>query len=138
MLLCGIDFETDAVADIFYDTIIDMNGLGASRKSIDLTSNVQSGAWAINILSCIKMLKPFTLTLVNTGNIDWVSKIGQAAKVLKIKFPAEAGFTAGVILQFSAGVTDVTFSGSIEGRSQFVVQITPSGAPTLTAAVPVT
>jgi len=135
MLLCGIDFETDATNDTFYDTIIDINGLGGMRNAIDMTNNKQSASWGIVILSCIRRLKPFTITLVNTGNIDWVAKLGQVAKVLKIKFPAEAGFSAGVILEFTAGVTDVTFQGSIEGRSQFTVQITPSGAPTLTAAV---
>jgi len=134
MLLCGIDFESDDTPDTFYDTIIDLNGLGGSRAAIDMTNNKQAGAWKINILSCIRMLKPFTITLVNTGNINWVAKLGEARKVLKIKFPAEEGFGVGVILSFQCGVTDVTFSGSLEGRSQFVVQITPSGAPTLTAA----
>lgn len=137
MMLCGIDINTDATNDAFYDTLLDINGLGASRATADMTSNKQSGSWGIIMASCIKRLVPFTMTLLMTGNIDWVAKIGQGMKVITIQFPAEAGFSAGVKLEFSAVVTSVTLGGSIEGRTQINVQITPSGVPTLTPAVAV-
>ncbi|CAB4142543.1 hypothetical protein UFOVP448_17 [uncultured Caudovirales phage] len=135
MLLCGIDIETDDTNDAFYDTILSINGFGVTRTSVDMTSNKQAAGWGIMAFSCIKRLKPFTLELLLTGNIDWKTKIGEIAKDFKIKFPAEAGFTAGVIVEFKAAITDVTITGSIENRSTISVQVTPSGEPTVTAAV---
>lgn len=135
MLLCGIDLETDDANDVFYDTILSINGFGVSRTAVDMTSNKQTAGWGIVMMSCIRRMKPFTLELLMTGNIDWKTKSGEALKDLKIKFPAEAGFSAGVIVEFKAGVTDVSITGSIEGRTTITVQITPSGEPTVTAAV---
>lgn len=135
MLLCGIDLETDDANDVFYDTILSINGFGVSRTAVDMTSNKQAAGWGIVMLSCIRRMKPFTLELLMTGNIDWKAKSGEVLKDLKIKFPAEAGFSAGVIVEFKAGVTDVSITGSIEGRTTITVQITPSGEPTVTAAV---
>ena len=137
MLLCGIDLETDDANDTFYDTILSINGFGVSRTSVDMTSNKQAAGWGIMMLSCIRRMKPFTMELLLTGNIDWKTKSGEILKDLKIKFPAEAGFSAGVIVEFKAGITDVNISGSIEGRSTITVQVTPSGEPTVTAAVAV-
>ena len=135
MLLCGIDLETDDANDVFYDTILSINGFGVARNAVDMTSNKQAAGWGIVMMSCIRRMKPFTLELLMTGNIDWKAKSGEVMKDLKIKFPAEAGFTAGVIVEFKAGVTDVSITGSIEGRTTITVQITPSGEPTVTAAV---
>lgn len=135
MMLCGIDINTDETNDAFYDTLLDINGLGAGRSVADMTSNKQSGTWGIIMASCIRRLTPFTMTLLMTGNIDWVAKVGQAMKKLTIQFPAEAGYTSGVKLEFNAVVTNVTMGGSIEGRTQINVQVSPSGAPTLTPAV---
>lgn len=138
MLLCGIDLETDDTNDTFYDTILSINGFGVTRVAADMTSNKQSAGWGIVMLSCIRRMKPFTMELLLTGNVDWKTKSGEIMKDLKIKFPAEQGFTAGIIVEFKAGVTDVSISGSLEGRTTITVQITPSGEPTVTAAVPAT
>ena len=136
MLLCGIDVETDDANDTFYDTILSISGFGVSRTAVDMTSNKQSAGWGIIVLSCIRRLKPFTIELLHTGNIDWKTKSGAGLQDLKFKFPAEEGFTAGVIVEFKAGITDVSMSGSLEGRTTYTIQITPSGEPTVTAATP--
>lgn len=135
MLLCGIDINTDDTNDSFYDTILDINGIGANRIVADMTSNKQAGGWSIVMPSCIARLTPFTITLLLTGNIDWVTKVKQVAKKLTIQFPAEAGYASGIKVEFMAVVNSISINGSIEGRTVMTVSITPSGAPTLTAAV---
>jgi hypothetical protein len=135
MLLCGIVFETDSVADEFFDTFLDISGIGASRGSVDMTANDNAAGWGETMVSCIKRAKPLRLRMLLRNNIDWKAKIEEEMKALSIQFPAPKGYNAGIIYTVDAAAVDIEMGGSIEGRTELTATFITSGEPTVTAAV---
>ena len=135
MLLCGMEFETDNVADEFFDTFLDVSDIGATRGAVDMTANDNAGGWGEMMVSCIARSKPIRLRMLLRNNIDWKAKIEEELKTLKLKFPAPRAYSAGIIYAVKAAATDVSIGGSIEGRTEVSATFITSGEPTITAAV---
>lgn len=95
----------------------------------DLTSG-----WAQVLLSCIKSLKPFRVSVVHdTNGSQWLTWLQQKLTTMSITWPVEQGYSTGGVFSGLAGVTDYTFgSPDIQGRINAEMTITPSGVWTVT------
>lgn len=132
IMLCGSQVTLGGTT---LGKLIDINGLGASRRAVDAS---YSGAdWAEVILSCIARLTPFTATIAFDPNYDWKTQVRAALAELEITWSIPGGYTTAATLSFQAGVTDYTVRGSNEERVIATVVVTPSGEPTITPGTPV-
>ena len=109
--------------------------MGGDRIAVPNVHNDNASGWAEVLLSCVKTLKPFRISVVHdTNGSQWITWLGQALSTLTITWPVEKGYTTGGVISFLGGVTDYTFgSPDIQARINAELTITPSGAPTVTA-----
>lgn len=139
VLLCGVAVsatsgESGATA-VVIGRITGLTGLGADRKAVQNIHNDLTNGWVEKLISCIKELKPFSISLVHdTNGSDWKTLITQSIGAFAITWPTEQGFVSGGELSFNAAVTDYTFGApDIESRINATMTVTPSGEPTITS-----
>lgn len=112
-----------------------MTGLGGERLGVPNVHNDLTSGWAEVLLSCIKTMKPFRVSLVHdTNGSQWITWLTQSLGAIAITWPIEKGYSTGGVASFLGGVTDYTFgSPDIQGRINAELTLTPSGMPTITA-----
>lgn len=130
IMLCG---ASQSWQSNFLAKILGLSGLGASRRAVDAVSNEDAGGFAPVIYSCIRRMKPFRVTIVFNSNQDWKTALGAAAATWTITWPVESGYSTGATLACTVGMTDITIGATLEDRILAEVELTPSGAPTITA-----
>lgn len=132
IMLCGttIDVGDDVVAKL-----LDVSDLGATRQTVD--ADYSGATWIERLFSCLLALKPFTALIAFDPNKDWKAAIEAAPDTVTITWAIPGGYTTAATIAFNAGITDFTIRGSNQGRVIASVQITPSGAPTITPGTPV-
>ncbi len=129
-MLCGTDID-GALATLLAE-LLDVSEIGATRASVDATTNSNAGSWGKVLLSCIARLKPFRATIAYEGNLDWKTAIKAAIAAMTITWPVEDGFSTGHKLIMDVGLTDIGIGGQLEQRTLANLTITPSGTPTIT------
>lgn len=129
IMLCG---HSTSWQSTFLAEIIGLSGLGGSRASVDVSTNADAGGWGRRILSCLRRGKPFRATIAFQSNKDWATILGAAFATWTITWPIETGYTTAATLAWSVGMTDYTFGGMLEDRMLAEVELTPTGAPTIT------
>lgn len=131
IMLCGSSISW---ATNFLSEIISLSGVGASRRAVDVTTNsdAASTGWGRVIFSCLRRGKPFRCTIAFNSNQNWVTVLAAVAATWTITWPAESGYSVAASLAWSVGMTDFTMGGTLEERLLAEVELTPSGAPTLT------
>lgn len=129
ILLCGssISWQTGFLAEI-----IGISGFGGSRRAVDVSTNADTGGWGRVVLSCLRRGKPFRCTIAFQSNKDWATILGSALATWTITWPVESGYSTAATLAWSVGLTDYTAGGTLEERMLAEVELTPSGAPTIT------
>lgn len=116
--------------------ILSVAGLGGERLAVDgLNSNNVSAGWATMLFSCIRRLVPFTVTISFDTNFNWGAALGAAPGVCTITWPVAANYSTAGTITFTAGVTKYNMSGELQGRMTAVVEITPTGAPTIAPGI---
>jgi len=138
VLLCGVATSATSGAPgatpVVIGRITGITGLGADRKAVQNIHNDLTNGWVEKLISCIKELKPFSISLVHdTNGSTWKDLITQSIGAFAITWPVEEGFVSGGELSFLAAITDYTFGApDIESRINATMTITPSGEPTIT------
>lgn len=140
ILLCGVDATFDDEEPVVIGRITGCTGFGASRQAVPNIHNDLTNGWAEQLLSCIKMMKPFRITVVHETNVTtWKDNIEAPLRDLAITWPVEDGFTTGAVYSFSAAVTDYEAGApDIESRVNASMTVTISGEVTITPGTPVT
>jgi hypothetical protein len=129
IMLCGV---SQSWQSNFLAEIIGLSGLGGSRASVDVSTNADAGGWGRRILSCLRRSKPFRATIAFQSNKDWATILGSAFTTWTITWPIESGYSSAATFSMSVGMTDFTFGGMLEDRMLAEVELTPTGAPTIT------
>ena len=129
VMLCGI---SQSWQSNFLAEIIGLAGIGGNRRSARVASNLDAGGWSRTIFSCIRTGKPFRATIVFKPSQDWITPLGAAAATWTITWAIEPGYSAAATLSWSVGMTDYTAGGQLEDLMLAEVELTPSGAPTIT------
>lgn len=115
--------------------ITGITGMGAERVSVPNVHNDVASGWIETLVSCLRSLKPFRISVVHdTNGVQWITWLTQLMSTLAITWPLESGYSTGGVTSFQAAVTDYTFgSADIQGRINAEMTITPSGIPTVTS-----
>ena len=134
ILLCGVAASLGSTP-VVIGRITGLTGFGVERQAVENIHNDVTEGWGERLLSCIKMMKPFRISIVHATNAtDWYTFITQALAAMAITWPVESGFATGSVYSFSAAVTDYTAgSPDIQQRVNAEMTITPSGKLTITA-----
>lgn len=134
-MLCGTTIALAGSANTnLLAEILSVNGLGGSRIAVDGTnSNNVSSGWGTKIFSCISNLDPLTVSIAFNTNFDWKSALNATPSTCTITFPVASGYSTAAVITFTAGVTKFHMTGELQGRMTATVEITPTGAPTITA-----
>lgn len=134
VLLCGV---VASIGDtpVVIGRITGLTGFGVERQAVPNIHNDVTNGWGEVLLSCIKTLKPFRISIVHdTNGSEWKTWIAQSLQDFAIAWPVEQSFSTGGLTEFQAGVTDYTAgSPDIQGRVNAEMTITPSGEPTQTS-----
>lgn len=111
-----------------------MTGIGAERMAVDNVHNDLTAGWTERLISCIKALLPFTVSVVfASNNDDWLTSIAAALDTMMITFPPEKGYSTGAVYSMQAALTRyVAGAGDIQSRVNAEITITPSGQLTIT------
>ena len=130
IMLCGssISWQSNFLAEI-----LSISGVGGTVRTADATANSDAGGWSRTIKSCIKRGKPFRCTIAFNSNQDWKTALGAAFATWTITWPTESGYSSAATLAWSVSMTDFTMGGQLEDRLMAEVELTPTGAPTITA-----
>lgn len=132
IMLCGTTITVTGITGLFAE-ILAVSGLGASRVSVPGTSSADvTAGWETMIFSCLAKLDPFRVTISFSPNYDWKTAIKAAPATTTITWPIYTGNTTAATLAMSAGLTQYTFGGELQGRLVAETTVTPSGAPTIT------
>lgn len=129
LLLCGVSQTWQSG---FTAPILGISGVGGSRRIVDVSDNEDAGGWGRNIVSCIRRGKPFRVTIAFKSNKDWATILGNAFATWTVVWATETGYSTGASLAWSVAMSDYTFGGMLEDRMLAEVELTPSGAPTIT------
>lgn len=140
ILLCGVVASIDPDSPTVIGRITGLTGFGGERIAVDNIHNDLPNGWTQRLLSCIKSLKPFRISVVHDSNSeDWKDLLEQELKEMSIVWPVEGGYTTGGVYAFDGAVTDYTCgSGDIQSRVNGEFTITPSGEPEITPGTPAT
>ena len=142
VLLCGVAASIEPSAGglpVVIGSILGLTGFGGERQVVPNVHNDNLGGWTENLVSCIRTLKPFRISLVyDTNSIQWKTWLAQTMQAMAIVWPVEKNYATGGTVTFQAAVTDYTAgSADIQGRINAEMTITPSGEPTITPGTPV-
>lgn len=137
VLLCGVAASIEPEAGgtpVVIGAITGLTGMGAERVSVPNIHNDVENGWCEQLFSCIRMMKPFRVSIVHgTNSTQWKTWLEQGPQLMAIVWPVETGYTTGGVNEFQAGLTDYTYgSADIQGRINAEMTITPSGEPTIT------
>lgn len=132
-MLCGTTIALSGTTNLFAE-MLSVNGIGGTRIAVDGTnSNNTSAGWGAKLFSCIANLDPFTVSIVFDTNFNWKGALTATPATVTITFPVASGYSTAATLTFTGGVTKYTMTGELQGRMTAMVEITPTGAPTITA-----
>lgn len=129
IMLCG---SSVAWSSNFLAEIIGLSGLGGSRRAVDVSTNADAGGWGRVIFSCLRRAKPFRVTIAFNSNQNWTTPLGASPTTWTITWPVESGYSSAATTAMSVGMTDFTMGGMLEERQLAEVELTPSGAITVT------
>ena len=142
VLLCGVAVGLEPSVGgtpVVFGSITGLSGFGAERISVDNIHNDVTNGWCERLVSCLRMLKPFRISVVHDSNsTQWKTWLEQAMNEMAIIWPVEKNFSTGGSAIFQAAVTDYTAGAAdVQGRINAEFTISPSGEPTITPGTPV-
>lgn len=136
IMLCGAVIGFGEDEDLLSE-LLELNDIGMDRRAVDATTGASPELWGEIILSCIKRLTPFTVTIAFQPNARWDEAIVLPKSETIITWPIPEGYETAAVWTFMAGITSFKARGQLEDRMTATVQISPSGPLVITPGDPV-